>query len=148
MFVKIFVYNSQDKILILQRGGVSNFQRGLWELPGGKVHTGESLISAVRRELWEETHLDIEVPEQEGSYDERIMVVNAEEDNGYSEQTARTWVAVTSTALEALPADVFASDQAEHSAYMWSTPEELRTLYSEGMLSSTSAQIIYTHLLK
>ena len=33
---------------------------GLWELPGGKIETGESAIEAVIREVAEEVGLDVE----------------------------------------------------------------------------------------
>ncbi len=34
---------------------------GEWTLPGGVVETGESLVEAVRREIKEETNLEIQV---------------------------------------------------------------------------------------
>lgn len=45
--------NTDGKILIQQRKAGTH-QGGLWEFPGGKVETGESLISALHRELAEE----------------------------------------------------------------------------------------------
>ena len=36
-------------------------RKGEWSLPGGLLELGESLVDAVRREIKEETNLDIEV---------------------------------------------------------------------------------------
>jgi 8-oxo-dGTP diphosphatase len=46
-------------LLMVQRGRVPN--RGLWSIPGGKVERGEHLADALRREVREETGLEIEV---------------------------------------------------------------------------------------
>jgi len=46
-----------DRILMAQRGKPP--LKGLWSLPGGLVETGETLDAAVRREVREETGLEI-----------------------------------------------------------------------------------------
>jgi 8-oxo-dGTP diphosphatase len=47
------------KALIVKRGHEP--RKGEWSLPGGRVELGETLIDAVRREIKEETGLDIDV---------------------------------------------------------------------------------------
>ncbi len=47
------IYNSDGDILIARRPEHKH-QGGLWEFPGGKVETGESLLKALARELKEE----------------------------------------------------------------------------------------------
>lgn len=49
------------QILLVQRGRDPG--KGLWAVPGGKVDRGEPLRSAVRREVLEETGLDVEIGE-------------------------------------------------------------------------------------
>jgi ADP-ribose pyrophosphatase YjhB (NUDIX family) len=44
----------RDRILLCRH---SKHGRDVWLLPGGGVQSGESLVRALRRELWEETRL-------------------------------------------------------------------------------------------
>jgi 8-oxo-dGTP diphosphatase len=48
-----------DSVLLIQRGREP--LRGYWSLPGGAVETGELLTDALRREVREETGLEVEV---------------------------------------------------------------------------------------
>jgi ADP-ribose pyrophosphatase YjhB (NUDIX family) len=43
----------------------------LWTLPGGKVKRGESLVKALRRELYEETRLRVQIGSLLGVLDRR-----------------------------------------------------------------------------
>jgi 8-oxo-dGTP diphosphatase len=48
----------RDRILMAQRG--KEPLKGWWSLPGGALETGESLQDAIRREVREETGLEVE----------------------------------------------------------------------------------------
>jgi len=49
----------RGRILLVERGREP--LKGYWSLPGGAVETGEGLESAIRREVLEETGLEIEI---------------------------------------------------------------------------------------
>lgn len=53
-----------DALLMVRRGREPN--RGLWSIPGGRLLHGEYLGDAVKREVKEETGLDVEVGELVG----------------------------------------------------------------------------------
>ena len=49
----------EDQVLLIKRGMEPSL--GQWSIPGGAVCVGETLEEAVRREILEETHLEVEV---------------------------------------------------------------------------------------
>lgn len=60
----------RDSILLVERGRAP--LKGYWSLPGGVVETGEHLEEAIRREMREETGLDVK-PLKVVEIFERIM---------------------------------------------------------------------------
>ena len=57
------VFNEDGKLLLLRRD-----DDGLWSVPGGWAELGESPQESIRREVQEETTLDVEVGELIGIY--------------------------------------------------------------------------------
>lgn len=63
------VIESDNRILLLRRP-IDDFRGGTWELPSGKVETGEDLLTTLAREVTEETGLTIaEITRYMGSFD-------------------------------------------------------------------------------
>lgn len=56
------IWNDQRQVLIDRRlpKGVLG---GLWEFPGGKIEPGETILDCIKREIWEELGIEIEVGE-------------------------------------------------------------------------------------
>jgi A/G-specific adenine glycosylase len=54
------IWRDDGKLLITQRR-LDDMLGGLWEFPGGKQQEGESLADCLRREIWEELGIKIEV---------------------------------------------------------------------------------------
>src|SRR5689334_24875449 len=59
------VLDDAGRLLLVRRGREPS--RGLWSVPGGRVEPGETGPDAVRREVLEETGLEITVGEPVGS---------------------------------------------------------------------------------
>ncbi|MDD1611691.1 MAG: NUDIX domain-containing protein, partial [Methylococcaceae bacterium] len=53
------LFNRQHQVLLINRDKPP--AQGLWSVPGGRLEAGESLIECCRREMQEETGLDVEV---------------------------------------------------------------------------------------
>ena len=56
-----------DMVLLVKRQTEPG--KGLWSIPGGLVELGETVIEAAKREVKEETSLDIEIKELIGVFD-------------------------------------------------------------------------------
>jgi len=65
--VGAIVSDGDGRIVVVRRGQAPS--RGLWSLPGGRVEAGETLAQAVRREVKEETGLDVDVQQVIGRID-------------------------------------------------------------------------------
>jgi len=52
------VVDERGRVLLVQR--LNDPGKGRWGLPGGLVELGESLASALQRELWEECQIEVE----------------------------------------------------------------------------------------
>ena len=57
------VRNAQGELLLIERT-----DNGLWALPGGAQDIGESVVQAARREVYEETGVDVEITGLSGIY--------------------------------------------------------------------------------
>jgi 8-oxo-dGTP pyrophosphatase MutT (NUDIX family) len=68
--VTAVVENDSNELLMVERS-----DNGLWALPGGAQDLGESVIDAVKREVKEETGIDIEVEELSGIYSDPGHVI-------------------------------------------------------------------------
>lgn len=52
--VGALILNDKGEIFLTKRGVKATNERGTWEIPGGKVHFGETLQDAIIREIKEE----------------------------------------------------------------------------------------------
>ncbi|HBA89788.1 MAG TPA: DNA mismatch repair protein MutT [Geobacter sp.] len=55
------IIDTDDRVLLTKRN-VPPFQ-GEWVMPGGKIDLGEPIVAALKREVWEEVGLEVEVGE-------------------------------------------------------------------------------------
>ncbi len=57
---KVVIIDSEDRVLMLKRSNYVEKYAGHWDLPGGHIKVGEDFEIGMKREVKEETDLDIE----------------------------------------------------------------------------------------
>lgn len=57
--VSALIFDQQERVLLIRRGRPPS--AGLWHAPGGRLEAGESLVEACRREVREETGLEVSI---------------------------------------------------------------------------------------
>jgi mutator protein MutT len=58
-FVGAVIQDEQGRILVSQRSLDSKMYPGQWQIPGGKVEKDEDCLKALKREVKEETNLEV-----------------------------------------------------------------------------------------
>lgn len=65
--VKAVILDKENRCLIIRRSSFNHNFVGLWEWPGGKLDTGEDFATGLRREVREESGLEIELTRLAGA---------------------------------------------------------------------------------
>ncbi len=57
----VLIFNKNKQVLLQKRGVKSKNEVGQWSKPGGEIDFGETATDAMKREILEETNLEIEI---------------------------------------------------------------------------------------
>lgn len=109
--VRGIIKNDNGEILIVKRHPKSRTDPEMWELPGGKVESGEHFADGLVREIKEETNLDVNV----GDFAEAVQ-------NDYPhKRTVQLMMYLCD-----IEGEVKISE--EHTEWMWASIEKIRDL--------------------
>ncbi len=57
---KVVIIDDHNRVLMLKRSNYMDKYAGEWDLPGGHIKVGEDFLDGMKREVKEETNLDVE----------------------------------------------------------------------------------------
>ncbi len=123
---KAFVFNMSGKFLTLRRTHTAPMGALLWDLPGGIVTWGEKPLSAIRREIKEETGLTVK----------NLTPVDVKT---HVSTRGEYWITVIYTAY--VKSGKF-SVSWEHDLYAWVTKTEFLKLKTNEKLQSAAQGLI------
>jgi len=112
----MILYNK--KVLILKRTDNNRIGGGTWEFAGGKLEFGEDLISGLKREISEETGLEVTV--------DRLLFATTFQTHEYRQ------VVIINYLCKSYTDKVILSE--EHTEYVWADKEILKQRLSKRML--------------
>jgi 8-oxo-dGTP diphosphatase len=112
----MILYNK--KVLILKRTDNNRIGGGTWEFAGGKLEFGEDLISGLKREISEETGLEVTV--------DRLLFATTFQTHEYRQVVIINYLCKSNTDKVIL--------SEEHTEYVWADKEILKQRLSKRML--------------
>lgn len=115
-----------EMFLTMQRPSDRSMYEGPWDLPGGKADYGEDHLTAIRREICEESGLDVSVPQV------RCLDTFMNEERGI-------YYIFAGYSCQAEHVDVQLS--AEHLAYQWVSAEDFLRLPSTPFLQKLVREV-------
>ena len=59
---KVIIIDDDNRVLMLKRSNYDEKYAGEWDLPGGHIQVGENFNTGMKREVKEETNIEIENP--------------------------------------------------------------------------------------
>lgn len=89
--VATFIINSNDEILVLQRGSTAPWMPNKWNLPGGIIDANENHIQAAIRECKEETNLNVSNLVKIVSYTDPEFIITFYKSNNYTGEVTIDW---------------------------------------------------------
>lgn len=110
ILVKTLIFK-EDKLLLIKRKGTSDFAGGCWDIPGGKLEFKETPEYALKREVYEETGLDINIKD--------IVSVSS----GINEERNKQYISIVYL-CRYKSGDMLLSD--EHIDYVWLNLDEAK----------------------
>lgn len=125
--IKAFSLNEKGQILVLEKNLDGRPEhKGKWDIPGGRITPGFSLMENLSREIFEETGLDLDL-----SYTPKLL--RAEDIINPSAHTIRL------TYWAHVKGEVVLSE--EHLSYKWVTVPEMKELFTgdESVLGNSIA---------
>ncbi len=112
------ITNDSGLLFLAKRGSAARNEQGKWEFPGGGVNFDETLIEAIKREIFEEYGMEIEIYDLLGVFD-HILPTEKEH-----------WVSVTYLASHLKgEAKIYEPEKCE--AIGWFSTEDLPTPLSK-----------------
>ena len=118
------------KALIVKRTETNKIGAGTWEFVGGKLEFGEDLISGLRREILEETGLEVTV--------DRLLYATSFKTHDYRQVVIINYLCHTDTN------EVILSE--EHSHYLWADKSALQKCLGKRTLKDLAENNILDQL--
>jgi 8-oxo-dGTP diphosphatase len=115
--------NGTEKLFLPKRADTKKFLPGVYELPGGHIDFGEDLVEGLKREIFEEFHMNISVGDAfyAFNYENKIKGSHSIEVIFFAEF------------IEPLEAIIINPE--DHSGFVWASEAEVNTILEEKVKS-------------